>query len=78
MLNIVKIINLTPTVPVFEAFETAREKMAEIDSICIPVLPVCVFKEFRSQGWLLDASTQKKLFLTRLSQCITKSQTAEI
>lgn len=78
MLNIVKIINLTSTVPVFEAFETAREKMAEIDSICTPVLPVCVFKEFRSQGWLLDASTQKKLFLTRLSQCITKSQTAEI
>lgn len=78
VLNFLKTIKLTSTVLVFDAFEAEREKMAEINSICTPVIPVCVFKEFRSQGWLLDASTQKIMFLTRVSQSITKSQTAAV
>lgn len=49
--------------------------MAEIHSLWIPV---CLFKEFRGQGWPLDAGTQKITFLTKVSQCIIKSQNAAL
>lgn len=52
--------------------------MAEMNCICIPVIPFCVFKEFRSQGWPLDAPTQKIMFLSRVAQCTTKSQSATL
>lgn len=59
VLNFVETINLTSAILVFNAYETEREKMAEIYSICRPVIPVCLFREFRSQGWPLDAGTRK-------------------